>query len=143
MSSTWRQEQALRPSAGGVTPAGMTAQPVSAGDPEDPAAILGLLPERWHEEFLAEYRQALEAAREVRRWPFLAELLHRWRLRVIAYSDPELRADLLLSARHGTRWAWSGALSGQPRATGDRDALGPCRAPGVIPVRGAGSGFLL
>jgi Family of unknown function (DUF6247) len=67
----------------------MTAQPVSAGDPEDPAVILGLLPERWHEEFLAEYRVALEAAREVRRWPFLAELLHRWHLRAVAYSDPE------------------------------------------------------
>jgi hypothetical protein len=64
----------------------MTAQSVSAGDPEDPAAILELLPERWHEQFLAEYRAALEAAREVRRWPYLAELLHRWRLRAIAYS---------------------------------------------------------
>jgi hypothetical protein len=76
-------------SAGGVTVEGMTAQPVSAGDPTDPAAILELLPERWHEQFLAEYRVALEAAREVRRWPFLAELLHRWHLRAIAYSDPE------------------------------------------------------
>ena len=83
---------APRLSAGGVTLAGMTAQPVSAGDPEDPAAILGLLPERWHEEFLAEYRLALEAAREVRRWPFLAELLHRWHLRAVAYSDPEFWA---------------------------------------------------
>jgi uncharacterized protein DUF6247 len=69
--------------------AGVTAQPISAGDPEDPEAILGLLPERWHEQFLSEYREALEAAREVRRWPFLAELLHRWHLRAIAYSDPE------------------------------------------------------
>lgn len=66
----------------------MTARPEGAGNPEDPAAILGLLPERWHEEFLAEYLQALEAAREVCRWPFLAELLHRWHLRATAYSDP-------------------------------------------------------
>lgn len=51
--------------------------------------ILGLLPEPWHEQSLAEYRQALEAAREVRRWPFLAEPLNRWHLRAIAYSDPE------------------------------------------------------
>lgn len=79
-------------SAGGVTLAGMTAQPDSEGDSETPAAILGLLPQQWHGEFLAEYRQALEAAREVRRWPFLAELLHRWRLRAIAYSDPEFSA---------------------------------------------------
>jgi hypothetical protein len=91
---TWARGRvgALRLSAGGVTLAGMTAQPVSAGDPEDPAAILGLLPERWHEEFLAEYRHALEVAREVRRWPFLAELLHRWHLRAVAYSDPEFSA---------------------------------------------------
>jgi hypothetical protein len=82
----------LRPPAGQVILAGMPAQPISAGVPEDPAAILGLLPERWHEEFLAEYRQALEAAREVRRWPFLAELLHRWHLRAVAYSDPEFSA---------------------------------------------------
>ena len=51
--------------------------------------ILGLLPEPWHEQSPAEYRQALEAAREVRRWPFLAEPLNRWHLRAIAYSDPE------------------------------------------------------
>jgi Family of unknown function (DUF6247) len=70
----------------------MTAQPVSAGGPEDPGAILALLPAQWHGEFLAEYRQALEAAREVRRWPFLAELLHRWHLRAIAYSDPDFSA---------------------------------------------------
>jgi hypothetical protein len=70
----------------------MTAQPVGAGDREDPVAILGLLPERWHEEFLTEYRQALEAAREVRRWPFLAELLHRWHMRAVAYSNPEFGA---------------------------------------------------
>ena len=57
----------------------MAARPVSAGDPEDPAAIRGLLPERWHEQFLAEHREALEAAREVRPGPFLGELLHRWR----------------------------------------------------------------
>ena len=67
----------------------MAARPVSAGAPEDPAAILGLLPERWHEQFLAEYREALEAAREARCGAFRAALLHRWHLRAIAYSDPE------------------------------------------------------
>ena len=41
---------------------------------------------------LAEYRAGLDAAREVGQWPRLRALLHRWRLRAAAYSDPEFDA---------------------------------------------------
>ena len=64
----------------------MTAQPIHEPAPDDPAGILQRLPLRWHAQFLTEYRAALDAAREVRRWPQLSDLLHRWRLRASAYA---------------------------------------------------------
>lgn len=70
----------------------MTAQPVHEAVPGGPAEILRLLPARWHEQFLAEYRAALDAAHEVWRWQQLSDLLHRWHLRALAYSDPEFDA---------------------------------------------------
>ena len=67
----------------------MTAESVwPQPDPDEPAQILALLPDRWHEQFLAEYRSGLDAAREVGQWPRLRALLHRWRLRATAYADP-------------------------------------------------------
>ncbi|MFH5230310.1 DUF6247 family protein [Antrihabitans spumae] len=67
----------------------MTAEPLPLQpDPDDPAQILAVLPNRWHSQFLAEYRSGLDAAREVGRWPQLRALLHRWRLRATAYADP-------------------------------------------------------
>jgi hypothetical protein len=70
----------------------MTAQP--SGEPgwDGPAEILELLPDRWHGQFLDEYRAALDAARDVRQWRHLAELLTRWQLRAAAYSDPGFAA---------------------------------------------------
>jgi Family of unknown function (DUF6247) len=67
----------------------MTAQPIPEQAPDDPDEILRLLPPRWQAEFLAEYRAALDAVREVRRWQQLRDLLHRWRLRATAYANPE------------------------------------------------------
>jgi uncharacterized protein DUF6247 len=66
----------------------------SAGGPgcNGPAEILALLPQRWHEQFLGEYRAAPEAAHDVRQWRHLAEMLTRWRLRAVAYSDPGFEA---------------------------------------------------
>lgn len=61
-------------------------------DPDDPAQILALLPDRWHEQFLAEYRSGLDAAREVGQWPRPPALLHRWRLRATACTDPGFHA---------------------------------------------------
>lgn len=59
-----------------------------APTPDDPTRILALLPDRWHEQFLTEYRAGLDAAHEVGQWPLLRALLHRWRLRANAYSEP-------------------------------------------------------
>ncbi len=70
----------------------MTAESAGGPAPEDPMRILALLPERWHEQFLAEYRAGLDAAREVGQWPRLRALLHRWALRATAYSDPDFHA---------------------------------------------------
>jgi Family of unknown function (DUF6247) len=67
----------------------MSAQPVHESDPDDPVAILRVLPERFHDHFLAEYYQAAsEAARQVGRYRQLHDLLRRWRLSAVAYSAP-------------------------------------------------------
>jgi hypothetical protein len=81
----------------------VTAQSVHGPDPDDPGEILRILPARWHEQFLGEYRAALDAAREVRRWPQLSKLLRRWHLRAIAYADPgfETAAQEARDARPG------------------------------------------
>jgi len=71
----------------------MTAQPAHEPAPDDPAGILQRLPSRWHAQFLTEYRAALDAAREVRRWQQLSDLLRRWRLRAAAYADPQFEAS--------------------------------------------------
>ena len=65
----------------------MTAQPMQSSL-DDPGEILRLLPARWHEQFLREYRGALDAAHEVWRFQQLRDVLHLWRLRAVAYSDP-------------------------------------------------------
>lgn len=58
----------------------------SPGD--DPAEILRVLPAQWHEQFLTDYHQALDAAHEVWRFRQLRDVLHVWQLRAIAYSNP-------------------------------------------------------
>ena len=87
----------------------MTAQPVHDRASDGPAEILRLLPPRWHDQFLTEYRAALDAAHEVWRWQQLNDLLHRWRLRATAYSDPEFSA-----AAHAAREARSEDLTPVP-----------------------------
>jgi Family of unknown function (DUF6247) len=69
----------------------MTAQPMQ-GSPDDPSEILRLLPAKWHEQFLTEYHGALDAAHEVWRFQQLRDVLHLWRLRAVAYSDPSMTA---------------------------------------------------
>lgn len=56
--------------------------------PEDLGEILRLLPSQWHEQFLAESRSALDAARDVSRFLKLRDVLNLWRLRAAAYSGP-------------------------------------------------------
>jgi Family of unknown function (DUF6247) len=72
----------------------VTAQPIHEAFPDDPAEILRILPSRWHVQFLGEYRAALDAAREVQRWPHLPVLLHRWSLRAAAYTDPQFEVAM-------------------------------------------------
>jgi hypothetical protein len=67
----------------------VTGQAIHEALPDDPAEILRVLPARWRAQFLEEYRAALDAAREVQRWPHLPVLLHRWSLRAAAYADPQ------------------------------------------------------
>ena len=72
-----------------VASTGMSAQPVHEPDPDDPVEILRVLPERFHEQFLAEYYEAAsEAARRVDGYRQLHDLLRRWRLSAAAFSAP-------------------------------------------------------
>lgn len=67
----------------------MTAQAAQdVPDPDDPVVILELLPERFHEQFRAEYAAAVEDARRPEGYRALHDLLRLWRLRAVAYSDP-------------------------------------------------------
>lgn len=71
----------------------MTAQPVEHHDPYDPDDILARLPERYHERFLAEYREAMvAAAHETWRYRQLQEVLKIWHLRTLAYATPGFEA---------------------------------------------------
>jgi hypothetical protein len=48
-----------------------------------------MLPERYHDQFLAEYHEAAsEAARQVGGYRQLHDLLRLWRLSAVAYSAP-------------------------------------------------------
>jgi Family of unknown function (DUF6247) len=70
-----------------VASVSMSAQPVHEPDPDDPVEILRVLPERFHDQFLAEYYEASsEAARQVNGYRQLHDLLRRWRLIAAAYS---------------------------------------------------------
>jgi len=67
---------------------GMSAEPVRDEDPSDPEVILRDLPERERAEFLRQYHQAVEAARDPAGYGRLRRLLHTWRLIAIATSQP-------------------------------------------------------
>jgi hypothetical protein len=87
----------------------MSAQPVQEHDPDDPVEILRVLPERFREQFLAEYTAAAEeAARRVEGYRALHALLRLWRLTAAAYSEPGFEARLA-SVREAVR---AGSLEG-------------------------------
>jgi Family of unknown function (DUF6247) len=67
----------------------MSAQPITQPELENPVEIPALLPPRWHAQFADEYRDALDAARDMEHWVELRAMLHRWHLRAVAYVDPE------------------------------------------------------
>lgn len=77
----------------------MAAEP-QQGLPDSPGGILGLLPARWHEQFLSEYYGALDAAREVSRFQELCDVLRLWGLRAVAYSKPSFE-QAMQAAREG------------------------------------------
>jgi O-succinylbenzoate synthase len=66
----------------------MSAEPVRDEDPSDPEVILRDLPERERAEFLRQYHQAIEAARDPAGYGRLRRLLHTWRLIAVAASQP-------------------------------------------------------
>ncbi len=78
----------------------MTAQPAPEPAADDPVEILHALPERYRDQFLAEYRAAVEQARQPERYARLTDLLLLWRLRAVAYNDPGY-ADRLQTVHDG------------------------------------------
>jgi len=65
----------------------MSAEPAHDEDLSDPELILRDLPERERAEFLRQYHEAVEAARDPAGYRRLRHLLHTWRLIVIAASQ--------------------------------------------------------
>jgi hypothetical protein len=64
----------------------MSAEPVQVEDPNDPDVILRDLPARERGQFLRQYHEAVDAAHDPAGYRRLRQLLHAWRLTVIATS---------------------------------------------------------
>ena len=62
----------------------MSAEPVQVEDPSDPEVILRDLPERERGQFLRQYHEAVDGAHDPAGYRRLRQLLHAWRLTVIA-----------------------------------------------------------
>jgi hypothetical protein len=94
----------------------MSAQPLDDYDPDDPVEILRVLPNRFHDQFLAEYRAAVEGARQVEHYRQLHDLLRLWRLRAVAYSDPgyESRLQAVRDGRDGDFTSADQVIPGWP-----------------------------
>ena len=91
----------------------MGAGPVH--DPRfDPQTILQALPEKWRPVFLAQHREAWEAAREPGEHHRLPELLSLWRLNSIAFADPSYEQR----AQEAARGAASSSPWRRPSPTG-------------------------
>jgi len=86
MAARWRGTTSIQGTE--RTLDGMSAEPVRDEDPSDPEVILRDLPERERAEFLRQYHQAVEAARDPAGYGRLRRLLHTWRLIAIATSQP-------------------------------------------------------
>ncbi len=66
----------------------LPVDPPQREDPLDPERILRALPDRERETFLAEYRLALDDARDPAGWPELQRFLRLWSFRAIAVNQP-------------------------------------------------------
>lgn len=72
---------------GWTTVGRMSAQPVDDFR-YDPQVILEALPVQWREVFLAEYEQAVNAARQPEQFRALYTVLRRWALQAERYANP-------------------------------------------------------
>jgi hypothetical protein len=79
----------------------MSAEPVQVEDPDDPETILRDLPERERGQFLGQYHEAVDAAHDPAGYRRLRQLLHAWRLTVIAASRAGYYEELE-AVRNGT-----------------------------------------
>jgi hypothetical protein len=79
----------------------MSAEPVQVEDPDDPEVILRDLPERERDQFLRQYREAVDAAHDPAGYRRLRRLLHAWRLTVIATNRAGYYQELE-AVRNGT-----------------------------------------
>ncbi len=84
----------------------MTTQPTASPeeDPLDPQRILRELPERERENFLRQYREALDGARDPVGWKHLRRILRLWSWMVIAANRPghyEAREQALAGTGEG------------------------------------------
>jgi hypothetical protein len=57
-------------------------------DPLDPERIIRVLPESEQAVFLAQYRRAVEVARDPAGWKDLRRFLRLWAMRAIAVAEP-------------------------------------------------------
>jgi hypothetical protein len=64
----------------------MSAESVQVEDPNDPEVILRDLPGQERGQFLRQYHEAVDAAHDPSGYQRLRQLLHTWRLTVIAAS---------------------------------------------------------
>lgn len=78
--------------------------PLDREDPLDPERILRELPERERENFLGQYQEALEGARDPAGWRQLRRVLRLWNWMAIAASRPghyEAREQALAGTGEG------------------------------------------
>jgi hypothetical protein len=66
-------------------------------EPYDPHEILKVLPGRYHDWFLADYRGALRAAYPAEGFLALTRMLRKWRLRAEKYAGEDYQRDLGLA----------------------------------------------
>jgi Family of unknown function (DUF6247) len=93
----------------------MSAEQAQAEDPNDPQVILRDLPEQERSQFLRQYHEAVDAAHDPAGYRRLQQLLHAWRLTVIATSRAGYYEELQ-AVRNGTALTTPAELVRQSRS---------------------------
>lgn len=78
------------------------AQIEGSREPDDPFEILKVLPQQYHDEFLADYRHALRAAYPAEGFLALRRMLRQWRTRADWYADSGFQ-EKIASLERGER----------------------------------------